>query len=67
MTSAANDRIKSTVDDVKGRSKIAVGELIDDEELIAEGRKDRASGELKGAVADVKEKIDEVVKKVTKK
>jgi uncharacterized protein YjbJ (UPF0337 family) len=45
------------VDEVKGRSKQAAGDLADDETLKREGKVDRA-------VSDVKEKIDDVADKV---
>jgi uncharacterized protein YjbJ (UPF0337 family) len=45
------------IDEVKGRSKQAAGDLADDESLKKEGRVDRA-------VSDVKEKIDDVADKV---
>lgn len=45
------------IDEAKGRTKQAAGDLADDEELKREGRVDRA-------VSDVKEKIDDVADKV---
>ncbi|MGH2955662.1 MAG: CsbD family protein [Solirubrobacterales bacterium] len=45
------------IDEAKGRTKQAAGDLADDEELKREGRVDRA-------VSDVKEKVDEVADKV---
>jgi uncharacterized protein YjbJ (UPF0337 family) len=65
MGSTRQDRIEGAVDDAKGRSKLAVGELADNEDLKAVGRQDRGKGKVKQAAADVKDKIDEVVKKVT--
>jgi uncharacterized protein YjbJ (UPF0337 family) len=48
------------VDEVKGRTKQAAGDLTDDEGLKNEGRVDKA-------VSDVKEKIDDVADKVKEK
>ena len=48
------------IDEAKGRTKQAAGDLTDDEELKREGRVDRA-------VSDVKEKVDDVADKVKEK
>ena len=48
------------VDEVKGRTKEAAGDLTDDEGLKRAGRVDKA-------VSDVKEKIDDVADKVKEK
>jgi uncharacterized protein YjbJ (UPF0337 family) len=48
------------VDEVKGRTKEAAGDLTDDKGLKREGRVDKA-------VSDVKEKIDDVADKVKEK
>jgi uncharacterized protein YjbJ (UPF0337 family) len=48
------------VDEVKGRTKEAAGDLTDDEGLKREGRVDKA-------VSDVKEKIDDIADKVKEK
>jgi uncharacterized protein YjbJ (UPF0337 family) len=45
------------IDEVKGRTKQAAGDLSDDKDLKKEGRVDRA-------VSDVKEKVDDVADKV---
>jgi uncharacterized protein YjbJ (UPF0337 family) len=45
------------IDEVKGRTKEAAGDLTDDEKLKREGKVDRA-------VSNVKEKVDEVADKV---
>jgi uncharacterized protein YjbJ (UPF0337 family) len=49
-----------TIDEAKGRTKEAAGDLTDDEGLKKEGRVDQA-------VSDVKEKIDDVADKVKEK
>jgi len=53
------ERIKMTekIDEAKGRTKQAAGDLTDDEELKREGKIDRAT-------STAKEKIDEVADKV---
>jgi uncharacterized protein YjbJ (UPF0337 family) len=45
------------IDEVKGRTKEAAGDLTDDESLKNEGRVDKA-------VSDVKDKVDDVADKV---
>jgi uncharacterized protein YjbJ (UPF0337 family) len=45
------------IDEAKGRTKEAAGDLTDDEELKREGKVDRA-------VSSVKEKVDDVADKV---
>jgi uncharacterized protein YjbJ (UPF0337 family) len=45
------------IDEAKGRTKEAAGDLTDDKDLKREGKVDRA-------VSDVKEKVDDVAEKV---
>ena len=45
------------IDEVKGRTKEAAGDLTDDQELKNEGKVDKA-------VSDVKDKIDDVADKI---
>jgi uncharacterized protein YjbJ (UPF0337 family) len=45
------------IDEAKGRTKQAAGDLTDDEKLKREGKVDRA-------VSNVKEKVDDVAEKV---
>jgi uncharacterized protein YjbJ (UPF0337 family) len=49
------------MDKAKGHVKEAVGDLTDDERLEREGKLDQASGEVKGAAEDVKDKVGEGV------
>ena len=65
MTDATRDRIEGTVDEAVGRGKSAFGELTGDEQTQAEGQTDQASGNVKQGLADVKDKVDDAVKKVT--
>jgi uncharacterized protein YjbJ (UPF0337 family) len=51
-------------DKAKGHVKEAVGDLTDDERLEREGKLDQASGEVKGAAEDVKDKVGEGVDEV---
>ena len=45
-------------DQAKGRVKQAAGDLTDNDDLKAEGKGDELLGKAKGALDDVKEKID---------
>jgi uncharacterized protein YjbJ (UPF0337 family) len=50
-----------TTDKAKGHMKEAVGDLTDDERLEREGKLDQASGDVKGAAEDAKDKVEEGV------
>ncbi len=65
MTDQSRDRIEGNLDEVKGRGKSAFGELTGDAQTQSEGEADQASGKLKQGMADVKDKADDLVKKVT--
>ena len=52
-----------TMDDTKGRTKEAVGDLTGDEELKDEGKVDRASGKAKDAVGGIAGKIKGLLRK----
>ena len=65
MTDQSRDRIEGTVDELKGRGKSAFGELTNDDQQRAEGDLDQTAGHAKQGLADVKDKVDDVVKKVT--
>lgn len=65
MTDQSRDRIEGTFDEVTGRGKSAFGELTGDEQTQQEGEADQVTGNLKQGLADVKDKVDDVVKKVT--
>ncbi|MBA2283275.1 MAG: CsbD family protein [Actinomycetota bacterium] len=49
------------IDDVKGRVKEAVGDATDNKDLEREGKTDQAADKVKGAVNDVKDKVENVV------
>ncbi len=65
MSDQTRDRIEGTVDEVTGRGKSALGDLTGNEQTQAEGQSDQAQGNLKQGLADVKETVDNAVKKVT--
>jgi uncharacterized protein YjbJ (UPF0337 family) len=44
------------INQIKGRVKQAVGDLVDDRSMQADGTKDRVKGKLQEAYGDVKEK-----------
>ena len=56
------------IDEAKGRTKQAAGDLTDDEELKREGKVDRAKSSIKdkidGAADTVSEKVDQAAGKV---
>jgi uncharacterized protein YjbJ (UPF0337 family) len=52
-----------TMDDAKGRTKEAVGDLTGDQDLKDEGKVDRASGKLKDAVGGIAEKAKGLLRK----
>lgn len=52
-----------TIDDAKGRTKEAVGDLTGDEELKNEGKVDRASGKIKDTVGGIADKAKGLLRK----
>jgi uncharacterized protein YjbJ (UPF0337 family) len=52
-----------TMDDAKGRVKVAAGDLTDNEDLKNEGKVDRASGAVKDAVGGVADKVKDMLHK----
>ena len=51
-------------DQMKGKTKEAVGDLTGNKDLKSEGRADRQAGEVKEKVGKVEEKVDEGIDKV---
>jgi uncharacterized protein YjbJ (UPF0337 family) len=49
------------LDDLKGRTKEAAGDLTDNDSLKREGKVDRAAGSVKDAVGDVADKAKDAV------
>ena len=52
-----------TIDEAKGRTKEAVGDLTGDQDLKDEGKVDRASGKLKDAVGGLADKAKGLLRK----
>ena len=50
-----------TMDDVKGRTKKAAGDLTGDDSLKNEGRVDQASGAVKDKVGDAADKVKDAI------
>jgi uncharacterized protein YjbJ (UPF0337 family) len=59
------------MDELKGRTKEAVGDLTDDEEMQREGQRDQAAGDVKQKIEDAgdwaKDKVDDVKDRVSNK
>lgn len=51
-------------EEMKGRAKVAGGELTDDEDLKDEGRADKAAGKTKQAIESAKDKASDAVDSV---
>ena len=51
------------IDEAKGRTKEAAGDLTDDDKLKREGKVDQATSKIKEAVGDVADKVKDVVGK----
>lgn len=52
-----------TIDEAKGRTKEAVGDLTGDQDLKDEGKVDRATGKVKDAVGGVADKAKDLLRK----
>jgi uncharacterized protein YjbJ (UPF0337 family) len=65
VSDASRDRIEGTVDDVTGQAQATWGDLTGDRQAETEGHMDQAEGGLKQGLADVKDRVDVVVKQVT--
>lgn len=52
-----------TLDNLKGRTKEAAGDLTGDQDLKNEGKVDRASGKVKDAVGGVADKAKDLLRK----
>ena len=50
-----DDKIDNKADQLKGKAKEAVGNVSDDDELRAEGKKDQAKGDIKQAGEKIKD------------
>jgi uncharacterized protein YjbJ (UPF0337 family) len=67
MSDSTKDRISGLADQAKGNVKEGVGKATGDKDLENEGLLDQAKGHVKEGVADVKDKVDDLVKSVTGK
>jgi uncharacterized protein YjbJ (UPF0337 family) len=65
MTDSTKDRISGTVDETKGKAKSAVGDITGDDQTKSEGQMDQMTGKIKQGVADVKDKANDLIKKIT--
>ena len=52
---SAADKIKAAAENATGKAKEAVGNLTDNDKLVAEGKADQATGQTRDAVEDVKD------------
>lgn len=51
----ASEKMEAGMDKMKGKVKETVGEMTDNEKLVAEGKVDQVKGHVKGSVEDVKD------------
>ena len=52
---SAADKIKAAAENVAGKAKEAVGNVTDNDKLVAEGKADQAKGQTRDKVEDVKD------------
>ncbi len=65
MSDVSKDRAEGKVDEIVGKAKSAAGDATGDQQLKDEGDADQVSGKAQQGLAAVKDKVDDVVKKVT--
>jgi uncharacterized protein YjbJ (UPF0337 family) len=65
MSDSTKDRIEGKSDELLGKAKEAVGNATNDTDTEAEGQAQQAEGEAKQGLAGLKDKVDDVVKKIT--
>jgi uncharacterized protein YjbJ (UPF0337 family) len=65
MSDSTQDRGEGMLDKLKGKAKEAFGDATGNDDVKAEGQVDQGKGEAKQGVADVKDKVDDTVKKIT--
>lgn len=53
----------ANMDEAKGRTKEAAGELTDDQDLKNEGKVDKATGSMKDKLGDAADKVKDVLGK----
>ena len=54
---SAADKIKNAAEDLAGKAKEAVGNVTDNDKLVAEGKADQAKAGVKQAGSDIKDKL----------
>ncbi|PSL37410.1 CsbD-like protein [Labedella gwakjiensis] len=52
---SASDKIKAAAENITGKAKEAVGNVTDNDKLVAEGKADQVKGQSRDAAADVKD------------
>ncbi|MFD1715215.1 CsbD family protein [Amnibacterium flavum] len=52
---SASDKIKAAAEELAGKAKEAVGNVTDNDKLVAEGKADQVKGKARGTVEDVKD------------
>jgi uncharacterized protein YjbJ (UPF0337 family) len=52
---SAADKIKNAAENALGKAKEVVGDITDNDKLVAEGKADQAKAEVKDTVEDVKD------------
>jgi len=52
---SASDKIKAAAENITGKAKEAVGNVTDNDKLVAEGKADQVKGQSRDAVEDVKD------------
>lgn len=62
---SSKDRIEGALDSNKGELKEKIGQFRGNQEQETEGKSDQAEGAVKEGLADLKDKVNETVKKVT--
>jgi uncharacterized protein YjbJ (UPF0337 family) len=65
-TTMNSDEVKGKAEQLKGKVKQGVGDMIDDPELKDEGLEDEAKGEAQGAFGTAKRKVGEIFEKAGK-
>ena len=63
MPSGTQDRAESQVDEAKGHVKETVGKVTGNDQTRAEGVLDQAAGKAKQGLADIKDKVGDLVDK----
>lgn len=66
MDSSNKDRVEGIGDEVVGNVKEGVGKATGDEQLEGEGQADQVAGNVKQGIADVKDKVGDMIDKIKK-